>query len=135
MARTPMTPGRSFWRKPPSSWLVVRRPFGAMACFLPVVLAIGCAIPSSPAMATVPLAWRGAHPWGPEANAARMLGQLQPRFYDAQMSCWAAFAREQLHDGDIVFRKGRCYFFDGACSSSLFADISDSPFSHEGIVH
>jgi hypothetical protein len=86
-------------------------------------------------MATVPLAWRGAHPWGPTANAARMRGELEPRFYDARMSCWAAFGRQHLQDGDILFRKGRCYFFDGACSSSFFADISDSPFSHEGIVH
>ena len=62
-------------------------------------------------------------------------GNSSPVFMTRRMSCWAVFARQRLQDGDIVFCKGRCYFFDGACSSSLFADISASPFSHEGIVH
>jgi hypothetical protein len=108
---------------------------------LPILLCVaatysllpGCAHRHS-AMASVPRAWRDANPWGPEGLEARAKGELKPRFYTDQMAEWAAFARGNLQDGDILFRYGY-----SRCVSDFFENIvvtgtSDTSFTHNGIV-
>jgi hypothetical protein len=100
------------------------------------VLGAGCTstVLYDPSLATVPRAWRNHHPWGPEANEARDQGRLPYLVYSPRMACWAEFAREYLQDGDVVFRLGRSYSPYGCYTSRMLANISASPFSHDGIV-
>jgi hypothetical protein len=95
----------------------------------------GCSLPSSPLMATVPRAWRDQHPFGPEANAARSCGELQPRFVPRRAEEWAALAHDIIEEGDVLFRFGRSYTPNGRFTSWFIASISDSRFSHDAIAH
>lgn len=97
-------------------------------------LSAGCALPRSPSQASVPAAWRRTNPWGPEANAARAAGCLQPRFYTSQMAAWAAFGRANLQTGDILFRYGRSTTPMGWLSSRVVSGISGSRFTHDAFV-
>jgi len=52
------------------------------------------------------------------------------------MAEWAAFGRRYLQDGDILFCRGAGTSSRRAVASTrFFADVTDSPFSHEGIAH
>src|SRR4051794_30067547 len=74
-----------------------------------VFLLAGCAVPYSASERPLPPEWRGGRAWGPEANALREQGFLQPRFYTAEMAQWAEWARNNLQSGDLIFRQGTCY--------------------------
>ena len=125
----------------PGEW--GRRPVGSrlrlgarlFAMLLIALTGTGCFGPSSRSMATVPPEWRDPHPWGPTANEARARGDLRPAFYTQEMAEWAAFGRRYLQDGDILFCRGAATSLDGRCITRFFADVTDSPFSHEGIAH
>jgi Permuted papain-like amidase enzyme, YaeF/YiiX, C92 family len=103
-------------------------------CFL-ALFGTGCALPSSPTMATVPREWRRANPWGPQANAARAEGKLIPLFYTQEMAEWAEFGRRNIQDGDILFRYGQSYKPYEIFTSRLIAGVEDNRFSHDGIAH
>jgi hypothetical protein len=82
----------------------------------------------------VPPGWRGSA-WGPEANEARLRGELPVIPFNPDMNTWDAWARQNLRDGDILFRMG-----DARAACGLFpfsrvsAAIADSRYSHSGIV-
>src|SRR6202022_4626630 len=101
-------------------------------------LAAGCSLPTSPTMRTVPPAWRHTNPWGPAANAARSSGELAPLCppaVRAKMAEWAAFGRDNIQDGDLIFRYGASYNPAEVFTSRLIAVISDGRFSHAGFAH
>jgi hypothetical protein len=104
------------------------------ACCL-ALLGAGCALPSSPTMATVPREWRRGNPWGPEANAARAEGKLVPLYYTQEMAEWAKFGRTHIQDGDILFRYGQSYKPYEIATSRIIAGVEDNRFSHDGIAH
>jgi hypothetical protein len=95
-------------------------------------LGSGCAATGS--MATVPRPWRKTNPWGPEALQARARGELQPLFYTRQMACWAAFARHNLRDGDILFRHARNTSLRTCFSNHVLTTGCSSSFTHNGIA-
>ena len=95
----------------------------------------GCALPTSPTMATVPKEWRRTNPWGPQANAARAEGQLTPLFYNQEMAEWAEFGRRNIQEGDILFRYGKSYKPYEMFTSRVIAGVEDNRFSHDGIAH
>lgn len=102
-------------------------------CLLPVA---GCStFATSPSMTTVPPEWRNRNSWGPEGNAARADGTLQPLYYSEKMAALAEFGREHIQEGDVLFRFGISYDPRGCILSSLVARVGDSPFSHEAIAH
>jgi hypothetical protein len=104
----------------------------ALLC-LPAVS--GCSLPRSPTMATVPRSWRNRNPWGPEANAARADGSLQPLYLPEEMDEWEAFGREHIQDGDLLFRNGISYTLKGCLIAFVTAAVCDSPFTHDAIAH
>jgi hypothetical protein len=112
----------------------------ARAALLLVALAslptvAGCSLPRSPSMATTPHEWRDRNAWGPEANAARAAGALQPVRHPAALAEWEEFGREHIEDGDLLFRYGVSYAVRGRLASCLTAAVSDSPFTHDAIAH
>lgn len=82
----------------------------------------------------VPRGWKG-NPWGPEANAARQRGAIPSLPSNPEMADWDAWGRQNLQDGDILFRMG-----DARAAMGLFpfsrisAAIAASRFSHSGII-
>jgi hypothetical protein len=89
-------------------------------------------------MRTVPPGWRHANPWGPAANAARASGELAPLCpptVRAKMAEWSAFGRDNIQDGDLIFRYGASYNPAEVFTSRLIAVISDGRFSHAGFAH
>lgn len=73
--------------------------------------------------------------WGPGATAAREDGGLPPIPRTTHMLRWEGWARQNLKDGDIVFRMGDARLLHGYFPMSRFlANCSNSPFSHTGIV-
>src|SRR5437899_3312821 len=107
-------------RKLPRVRLRLCLAFGAL-----LALQSGCVLHKS-TMATVPREWRDTNPWGPEALAARARGELKPLFYSDQMAEWAAFARETLQDGDILFRYGKSAGLNDRFVNGVLTGISDS---------
>jgi putative transposase len=87
-------------------------------------------------MAVVPREWRAHHPWGPLANDWRDRGWIPYAKYSDVMARRAAFARDTIQDGDLVFRLGGppCRF-TGFDHSAFLAHLSDSSFSHVAIAH
>lgn len=82
----------------------------------------------------VPSWWRG-NPWGPEANAARVRGEIPTVPNNHPMNSWEAWGRQNLRDGDIVFRMGDARAVLGLFPfSRISAAIADSRFSHSGII-
>lgn len=104
----------------------------ASAVVLLVVVSSGCT--TTGAMATVPRAWRQTNPWSPEAWEARARGELKPLFYTPQMAEWAAFARENIQDGDLLFRYGTSGNLRGRLANRLLTGVSDSRFTHDAIA-
>src|SRR5688572_18399487 len=94
----------------------------------------GCALPTSPTMATVPPEWRDANPWGPEANAAREVGILRPLTCPPVTASLAEFARRNIEDGDILFRYGASYRLRDYLVSRVVTKISDGRSSHVAIA-
>lgn len=86
-------------------------------------------------MTTVPREWREQHPFGPEANAARQRGELPSLFYTPKMAAWAVFARQNIHEGDILFRYGKSIRPGDRITTRVIAVASDSPFSHDALAH
>jgi hypothetical protein len=113
----------------PARWI------GRLAACCLALFGAGCALPSSPTMAVVPVEWRKTNPWGPEAYAARAEGKLQPVFCTQQMAEWAEFGRRTIQEGDILFRYGRSYKPYEIFTSYLIASIEDNRFSHDGVAH
>lgn len=85
--------------------------------------------------ATVPPEWRKCNSWGPEANAARANGTLQPYSCPPELARWEVFGRSMIQDGDLLFRFSISYTVRGRIGSELIARASDSPFSHHAIAH
>jgi hypothetical protein len=50
------------------------------------------------------------------------------------MAAWAAFAREHLQNGDILFRRGRACGLGQQIASRILTGISDSRFTHNSLV-
>jgi hypothetical protein len=83
---------------------------------------------------TRPAAWSGRF-WGPDASRARSAGELLPLPMDPEMARWNRWGRDELREGDIVFRLGDARALRGIFALSWFiARATDSPFSHTGIV-
>ena len=125
-------------REPRGGFAIPMPRFGRRRLFAACCLALlgsGCALPSSPTMATVPREWRRTNPWGPEANAARAEGRLKPLFYSEQMAEWADFGRRTIQDGDILFRYGYSYRPYEIVTSRVIAGVEDDRFSHNGLAH
>jgi hypothetical protein len=81
-----------------------------------------------------PPTWQGNF-WGPAATRARSTGALPPLPTNSFMTHWAAWGKNVLRDGDIVFRLGDAKAFGGRFPLSQFiANATDSRFSHTGIV-
>jgi hypothetical protein len=95
-------------------------------------LLAGCAATGS--WATVPPAWRKTNPWGPQAHQARARGELRPLFYTAQMAEWADFARHNLQDGDILFRRGLSATLRDRFNNRILTGLAASSFSHNGVA-
>jgi hypothetical protein len=75
------------------------------------------------------------NPWGPEATHQRQIGDLPPIPYDSLMAQRDRWARENLRDGDIVFRRGDARILFGYFPFSRFlANASGSRYSHTGIA-
>ena len=73
--------------------------------------------------------------WGPDATEAREEGKLPPIFKTSHMVRWDRWGRQNLRDGDILFRMGDARLLHGYFPMSRFlANCSNSPFSHTGIV-
>jgi hypothetical protein len=85
-------------------------------------------------METVPPEWRKTNPWGPVAIAARERGELKPLFYTAQMAADAQWARENLEDGDVLFRYGKQPRLADWVANGALTGISDSCFTHDAVV-
>lgn len=82
----------------------------------------------------VPRGWQG-NPWGPKANAARLLCEIPAVPDNPDMAAWRVWGRRHLRDGDIVFRMGNARAALGLLPfSRLEAAIAGSRFSHSGIV-
>lgn len=82
----------------------------------------------------VPPGYQG-NPWGPEANAARKSGLFPPLIKTADMLQWDSWGKQNLRDGDILFRLGDARILHGYFPMSRFlAKISGSAYSHTGIV-
>lgn len=81
-----------------------------------------------------PPGFRG-NPWGPEATSLRQIGELPPIPYTPRMTAWDRWGRQNLRDGDIVFRRGDARILFGYFPFSRFlANASGSRYSHTGIV-
>lgn len=110
----------------------------AWACWVALTVALisqaGCQGAGENTDKMVPRQWRG-NPWGPDADLARRCGELPTIPYNPRMTAWDAWARQNLHEGDILFRLGNAR---AACGlfpfSKVFAAMADSRYSHSGIV-
>ena len=75
------------------------------------------------------------NPWGPVANAARESGDLPTVVMTPELDRWADWGRENLRDGDLLFRQGDARLLWGYYPFSRFlANVTGSPFSHIGTV-
>lgn len=82
----------------------------------------------------VPPGWVG-NAWGPEANQARLSGELPPPPLSPQMQRWGRWGQDHLETGDIVFRQGDAYVLFGYFPFSRFiANVNNSDYSHTGVV-
>ncbi len=82
-----------------------------------------------------PAEWRGRNYWGPEATKARHAGTMPPIIATPHMARWHVWGTKVLRDGDIVFRLGDARVGRGYFRFSRWlASVSNSPFSHTGIV-
>jgi Permuted papain-like amidase enzyme, YaeF/YiiX, C92 family len=82
----------------------------------------------------VPRGWRG-NPWGPAANAARARGEIPVVPNNPEMTAWESWGRQNLREGDIVFRMGDARAAFGLFPfSKISAAIAASRYSHTGIV-
>jgi hypothetical protein len=99
-----------------------------------ILLVAGCSIPHLPTAATVPPAWRNTNSWGPEANAARARGELQPCFKPRELPAWEEFGRVHIQTGDLLFRFGRYQRLSSWLTGCIMAGAMDSRFSHDGIA-
>jgi len=103
-------------------------------CALALLAGAGCRGAGETTDAMIPRSWRG-NPWGPQANAARARGEIPTVPNNPDMAAWDDWGRQNLRDGDILFRMG-----DARAACGLFrfsrvsAAIADSRFSHTGIV-
>ncbi|CAN5910485.1 hypothetical protein BH23PLA1_BH23PLA1_30730 [soil metagenome] len=80
----------------------------------------------------VPPGWQG-NPWGPTAHAAREAGELPAIEMTPELEKWADWGRDNLQDGDILFRQGDARLLWGYYPfSRLLANITGSIFSHVG---
>lgn len=94
----------------------------------------GCGTVTTPSVRTVPLAWRHTNAWSPEANDLRDQGLLPLKHQTPEMEELAQWARDHLHDGDIVFRLGRGSIIPLFDLSHHLSKISDSQYSHVGVI-
>jgi Permuted papain-like amidase enzyme, YaeF/YiiX, C92 family len=82
----------------------------------------------------IPAGWKG-NGWGPLANAARARGTMPSVPNSPNMDAWDAWGRENLRDGDILFRMGDARAVLGLFPfSKVSAAIAGSRYSHSGIV-
>ena len=101
---------------------------------LAMLAGAGCRGAGETTDSMVPRNWRG-NPWGPQANAARARGELPTIPNNPDMAVWDDWGRQNLRDGDILFRMGDARAACGLFSfSKVSAAIADSRFSHTGIV-
>jgi hypothetical protein len=107
----------------------------ALALLGLALLAPGCALPVEPSMATVPRAWRKTNPWSPDAYAARADGRLKPLFCPPHAAEWAAFARQHIEEGDLLFRYGLSTRLLGKLQTRVLTRSTASRFSHDAIAH
>jgi hypothetical protein len=106
------------------------------AVFLLGALPAGCASrPRTPLMATVPREWRDQHPFGPAANEARARGELRDWCPDPEAAAWHEFARQNIQEGDLLFRYGVSYGVFDLLTTRIIAVASDGPFSHNAVAH
>jgi hypothetical protein len=68
-------------------------------------------------------------------NAARDLGEIPPTPSSRKAVESAAFAREHIRDGDILFRYGKEYDPRDVFLSFFLTSVCDSRFSHDAIAH
>jgi hypothetical protein len=96
----------------------------------------GCGTLGGPTgtMATVPREWRKVNPWSPQALEARDRGELKPLYYTEQMAAWQAWAKENLQDGDVLFRHGQSFTLKDRLNDAVQTGLSDSRFNHDSIV-
>jgi len=81
-----------------------------------------------------PPGWQGNY-WGPEATKARHEGRMPPIVMTPHMTNWDRWGRKVLQDGDIVFRRGDARLAHGYFPiSKFYANCTNSPFSHTGVV-
>jgi hypothetical protein len=113
----------------------MRRRAPAVVVLVAVVSLAGCSLPRSPSMATTPREWRDRNAWGPEADAARAAGTLQPLCCPAALAAWEEFGREHVREGDLLFRYGVAYHITGRLTACVTAGVCDSPFTHDAIAH
>lgn len=82
----------------------------------------------------VPPWWRG-NPWGPEANSARTQGVIPSVPSNPDMLAWTAWGKQNLQNGDIIFRMGDARAVLGLFPfSKVSAGIAGSQYSHSGVV-
>ncbi len=99
-----------------------------------IVAAAGCRGAGETTDRMVPRSWKG-NPWGPQANAARAAGTIPSVPNNPEMIAWEGWGRENLKDGDILFRMGDARAVMGLFPfSRVSAGIAASRFSHSGIV-
>jgi hypothetical protein len=85
-------------------------------------------------MATVPREWRRTNPWGPAAHEARARGELKSLFYTAEMEGWAEWARQNLQEGDLLFRYGVSSNLRDILNNRVLTRVSDTCFTHDAVV-
>ncbi len=99
-----------------------------------ILAASGCRGAGETTDRMVPPSWKG-NPWGPQANEARARGTLPSVPNNPDMDVWQAWGRQNLKDGDIVFRMGDARAVLGLFPfSKISAAIAASHYSHTGIV-
>jgi Permuted papain-like amidase enzyme, YaeF/YiiX, C92 family len=107
---------------------------GTAAALLSLLLLLpGCAYQHG-SVSTVPAAYRHGNPWSPAAYAARARGEWQPSPPTPQMLAWAEFARQNIHDGDLIFRDGWPPHISDYLENRLQRGISDSGFTHVALA-
>jgi len=82
----------------------------------------------------VPPNFKG-NPWGPAATRDRQSGKIPPIRVTPLMVQWDRWGKTVLKEGDIVFRRGDAHVLFGQFPfSKWLANVSNSPYSHTGIV-
>jgi hypothetical protein len=82
-----------------------------------------------------PAQWQGRNYWGPEATRGRHQGTIPPIIATPHMARWHEWGKKVLRNGDIVFRLGDARVGGGYFRFSRWlSEVSNSPFSHTGIV-